>query len=153
GGTNTGNPVVDTFNSLVTLLFGKPPTAQTNNSTGADSGTGKSAGELEGQVRSEDTLFLSGAMQLGFNSSSHVMGNSLAILAAYQIVFMCYLFLLGPIAAAFFAWPSGVGSLFRQVFSKWLDAVVVLALWRFWWCVILAVMTQRILYVHPNPGS
>lgn len=116
-------------------------------------GEGKAAGQLENEVDTEDQLWLSGAMQVGFNTSAQFMGGAVNVLAAYQLVYMCYLFLLGPIAAAFYAWPSGVGSLFKKVFSNWVDGVVVLALWRFWWCVILAVMTQRLNFVSPNAGS
>src|SRR5262249_35019000 len=101
----------------------------------------------------EDQKYLSTVMQLGFNGASLAMGSALNILVAYQLVFMCYLFLMGPISACFFAWPSGIGSLFKKVFSNWLDAVVVLSLWRLWWCAILAIMTQRIVYLHPNAGS
>ena len=148
GGFNTGNPV---FDAILNFLFGQ----QTPQQTGEDAvpAEGKAAGQLETQVTKEDQLWLSSTMQVGFNTAAHFMGDALTILAGYQVVFMCYLFLLGPIAAAFYAWPSGVGSLFKKVFSNWVDAVVVLALWRFWWCVILAVMTQRIVYLHPNPGS
>lgn len=148
GGFKTGNPV---FDAVLNFLFGQPNQPQ----TGQDvvPAEGKAAGQLENQVTKEDQLWLSSTMQVGFNTAAHFMGDALTILAGYQVVFMCYLFLLGPIAAAFYAWPSGVGSLFKKVFSNWVDAVVVLALWRFWWCVILAVMTQRIVYLHPNPGS
>src|SRR5262249_44930591 len=147
-----GNSFVSALGNFFNFLFGQPglPQGSEPNDVG---GEGKAAGQLEDKTIQEDQLWLSGAMQAGFNTSSYFMGYGLTVLGAYQIVFMCYLFLLGPLAACFFAWPSGIGSLFKQVFSNWLDAVVVLALWRFWWCVILAVMTQRLVYVHPNAGS
>jgi len=152
-GASPDNPVVGGINSVLNWLLGGPASNPASEDGGASAGEGKSAGELERNVTNEDQLWLSGAMQTAFNSASYVMGYSLTALTAYQLVFMCYLFLLGPIAAAFYAWPSGVGSLFRKVFTNWVDAVLVLALWRFWWCVILAVMTQRVVYLHPNPGS
>jgi hypothetical protein len=143
---------VDAFNQFVSSLFGNQK-QQSSSSSDQGGGEGKAAGQLEAQVTQEDQLFLSSAMQVGFNALSLGMGETLNMLAAYQLVFMCYLFLMGPIAACFYAWPAGIGGLFKKVFSNWLDAVVVLSLWRFWWCVILAVMTQRINYVHPNAGS
>lgn len=80
-----------------------------------------------------------------FNELVHLMMEGLSIINAFQIVFMCYLFLLGPIAAAFFAWPAGVGrDLFRKAFSTWMDGVVLLALWKFWWNVVLLCMTVRL---------
>ncbi len=149
-----GIPGAGAINTVLTYVFGGQPQAPSGDAAGSAAGTGKSAGQSEGQVKSEDTLFLSSAMQLGFNTSAHVMGSTLTVLAAYQIVFMCYLFLLGPIAAALYAWPAGISkNLFNNVFSNWLNAVVVLALWRFWWCVILAVMTQRLVHLHPDPAA
>lgn len=80
-----------------------------------------------------------------FNELVHLMMEGLSIISAFQIVFMCYLFLLGPIAAAFFAWPAGVGrDLFRKAFSTWMDGVVILALWKFWWNIVLLCMTVRL---------
>jgi hypothetical protein len=147
-----GNSFISALNDFFNFLFGQPGLPE-GSETNAVGGEGKAAGQVENKVIKEDQLWLSGAMQAGFNSSAYFMGYGLTVLGAYQIVFMCYLFLLGPIAACFYAWPSGIGTLFKKVFSNWLDAVVVLALWRFWWCVILAVMTQRLAFVHPNPGS
>ncbi len=147
-GSAPDNPGTQAFNSALNFLFGRQFAQAIN-----DSGEGKAAGQLEGEVVQEDQLWLSSVMQVGFNAAALAMGSALNILVAYQLVFMCYLFLMGPIAACFFAWPSGIGGLFKKVFANWLDAVVVLSLWRFWWCVILAVMTQRIIYLQPNPGS
>jgi hypothetical protein len=79
-----------------------------------------------------------------FNEVNMLLSYGMTVLIAYQIVMMSYLYLMGPIAAAFFAWPAGVGNLFKSVLANWLDAVTNLALWRFWWCVILLAMSTRI---------
>lgn len=68
----------------------------------------------------------------------------LFMLIAFQIVIMCYLFLMGPIAAAFYAWPASVGRLFKAVFNNWVDAIVTVSLWKFWWCLLVLVMLLRI---------
>ena len=83
-----------------------------------------------------------------FNEVNMLLNYALTVLIAYQTVMMCYLFLMGPIAAAFFAWPNGVGRLFKMVLGSWLDAVTNLALWRFWWCVILLCMSTRIHWLQ-----
>ena len=79
------------------------------------------------------------------------------VLTVYQMVMICYLYLLGPIAAAMFAWPAGVGKLFRPVFSSWLNGLTDLVLWRFWWCIILLCMATRIQWLKDigsyNPSS
>ena len=154
-GLRPNNPVVQLMDTLLGFLFGGQRSGDQQDAHGLapGQGQGKAAGELEQSVVQEDQLWLSGTMQAGFNGLAYLMSSAITVLTAYQVVFMCYLFLLGPIAACFFAWPTGIGSLFRPVFANWLNAVIVLALWRFWWCVILAVMTQRIVYLHPNPGA
>jgi hypothetical protein len=61
---------------------------------------------------------------------------------------------MGPIAAAFYVWPTGVGRLFKPVFANWVDAVINIALWKFWWCVIVLCMVTRInllTFVDINP--
>jgi len=151
GVSASANSTVQAFNSFLNFFFGTP--FQDAVDDAQQGGEGKASGQLESRVIQEDQKYLSTVMQLGFNGASLAMGSALNILVAYQLVFMCYLFLMGPISACFFAWPSGIGNLFKKVFSNWLDAVVVLSLWRFWWCAILAIMTQRIVYLHPNAGS
>lgn len=86
-------------------------------------------------------------MRSGFGIISALLNYGLMVLVAYQVVMVCYLYLLGPIAAAFLAWPAGVGRLFRPVFSSWLEGLLNLVLWRFWWCVILLCMSTRIQWL------
>lgn len=77
------------------------------------------------------------------NESLHLLSEGLTITHAFQVVMICYLFLLGPLAAAFFAWPGVGRDLFRRAFATWVDGVVVLSLWKFWWNIVLIVMTIR----------
>ncbi len=124
-------------------LFGSGPSGEGRQ--------GKAENMYKQQVVPERVAWLSQTVQLAYNVALYTMSFAIIVLTAFQIVFMCYLFLLGPIAAAFFAWPSGVGrSLFRTVFGSWLTGVITLSLWRFYWCVILAIMAQRAGSVSAN---
>lgn len=76
------------------------------------------------------------------------LGYGLLILMAFQTVVSCYLLLLGPIAASFYAWPGGVGRLFRTVFANWVDAVVNISLWRFWWTLLVLCAITRIQWLR-----
>jgi hypothetical protein len=106
---------------------------------------GKISGKTESKMRWEDQTHLSSTMQSWFNTLNNVLAQGLLIINAFQLVMMCYLLLLGPIAASFFAWPSGVGrDLFRKTFAGWLDGVVILALWKFWWNICLLCMALRL---------
>lgn len=125
---------------------------QFGNSIFGVEGQGKGAEIPPDRTIQEKQLWLSQIMQLMFNGLNYIMSYALIVLCAYQLVMMCYLFLLGPISACFFAWPGVGRSLFRSVFSQWLNAVIVLSLWRFYWCVILAVMTQRIIWIMDTGG-
>jgi hypothetical protein len=92
-----------------------------------------------------------------FGTVQNFLNYGILVLIAYQTALVCYLFLLGPMAAAFYAWPGGIGSLFRPVFNNWLNALTNLVLWRFWWCAILLCMVVRINWLQDigqyNPQS
>lgn len=112
-----------------------------------DDGVGNQVEET--QTQHERQLWLSQVLELIYNMVLYLFSTMLIVLSAYQLVFMCYLFLLGPLAAAFYAWPALHNKmLFRNVFGNWLNAVIVLSMWRFFWMVIMAVMTQRIDYIN-----
>lgn len=119
------NPTISTWVGQQTV--GTPPTTRQQQMAQEQAESGVQA--MTGSVLNEVNMLLSYGM---------------TVLIAYQIVMMSYLFLMGPIAAAFFAWPSGIGGLFKTVFDNWLAAVTNLALWRFWWCIILLAMSTRI---------
>lgn len=116
-------------------------------------GEGLGANVPEGNTTQEEQLALSQAMQFIFNGASFLGALTIIILTALQVVLICYLFLMGPLSAALFAWPEigGSAKLFRNVFGNWLQAVIIVSLWRFFWVVGLVIMTQRLLYInHPN---
>ncbi len=91
------------------------------------------------------------------NSLYMLLSVGMTVLLGFQFVLMCYLFLLGPVAAALYAWPSGIRSLFRPVFTNWLNAVINLSLWRFFWSVLILVMDARLDWLKQTgsyqPGS
>ncbi len=83
-----------------------------------------------------------------FTFAASFLNYGIMVLLAYQVVIVCYLYLMGPIAAAFYAWPGGIGSLFKPVFNNWLNALLNLVLWRFWWCTIVLCMVTRINWLQ-----
>lgn len=83
-------------------------------------------------------------LQALVNSTADGAAFGLVIMCAFQIALACYLFLMGPVAAALYAWPTGAGSLFIRVFANWTDAIINLSLWRFWWCVVLLCIDTRL---------
>jgi hypothetical protein len=83
-----------------------------------------------------------------FSTLQTFLNYGILVLIAYQTVLALYLFLMGPIAAAFYAWPGHIGNLFRPVFTQWINGLINLVLWRFWWCVILMIMASRIQWLQ-----
>ena len=105
---------------------------------------GKFAGMPKAGAILEQISGLDAALSELANECCHILTEGLTIAYAFQLATLCYLFLLGPIAAAFFAWPSGIGKdIFRKAFSSWVDGVVLVSLWKFWWNVLLICMTVR----------
>lgn len=104
---------------------------------------GKFAGMPVGGAVMEQISGLDAALSELANECTHILSEGLTIAHAFQVVMICYLLLLGPLAAAFFAWPSVGRDLFRKAFASWVDGVVILSLWKFWWNIVLICMTVR----------
>ncbi len=113
---------------------------------GEDEFLGKAYGGKESKAIEEKMPQLSKQMQDCYNFFNCAASLGLVVLADFQWVMMSYLFLMGPIAGAFYAWPQMTKSLFNKVFSNWIEAVITLSLWRFWWNVVLACMTTYVAW-------
>jgi hypothetical protein len=114
----------------------------------ADNIAGKVDGGGEGKSQVEQQGSGTRMLQMAFNMLNVAMNFGMLMLSAFQMVMICYLFLMGPLAAAFFAWPAGVGSLFKTVFANWIDALISVSLWKFWWCVVILIMQTRIEWLQ-----
>jgi hypothetical protein len=115
-------------------------------------GKATAAPEEESQLETQSRMTTQ--MQLAFNTMNMVDCSIISVLLQFQTVMMCYLMLLGPIAAAFYAWPpqgnsrgGGTDGPFRNAIVTWINGVVTLAMWRFWWCMILLCMNVRIYWL------
>ncbi len=111
-----------------------------------DSANSFDADELMSRIQTRPVSDQTMGMLAGSVLMMAAMGNS--VLLSFQLVFMLYLFLMGPISAALYTWPWGVSKLFKCVFSSWLNAVINLALWRFWWSILVLVMDARVTWLR-----
>ncbi|MBS1995572.1 MAG: hypothetical protein JSS86_04645 [Cyanobacteria bacterium SZAS LIN-2] len=117
-------------------------------------GDGLAANQPEAQAVIEQQDWMGQALQTSLNGAMLMAAITLIILTALQVVTVCYLLLLGPLAGAFYAWPQVSSThLFRGVFGKWVDGAIKVSLWRFCWMAILAIMTQRIIYMGGMPSD
>ncbi|HMP50921.1 MAG TPA: hypothetical protein PKD05_05140 [Candidatus Melainabacteria bacterium] len=106
--------------------------------------------EAESGVEAQSTATV--MLQTLANTMAESAAMGLVMMCAFQITMICYLMLMGPLAAAFYAWPSGLGNLFNKVFSTWVDAIVNLSLWRFWWTVVLLCIDTRLGWLGAMGG-
>jgi hypothetical protein len=113
---------------------------------------GKTSDAPSEQSQLEQQTDTTVSLEFMYNMLNMFLNMGLLVLCACQLVIMCYLFLLGPIAAAFFVWPSGFGGMFHKTFANWIDAVINLCLWRFWWCVITLCMETRMSWLQQTTG-
>lgn len=155
-GGEDSNPLAGIFRSTVAIAL--IPATQLIVSYSIDVGNSLTH-ELSRHISAQGLIQAAKAVQQNSNEAElygdqafHMVQNmmdmflvyGLFMLIAFQIVIMCYLFLMGPIAAAFYAWPAGVAKLFKSVFNNWADAIVTVSLWKFWWCLLVLVMLLRI---------
>jgi hypothetical protein len=140
GGVFASGNLSGIVNAIVSLFGTTTPFTSGGNGLGDD--------QPAAQVHIEQQSWESQMLQLVFNVATTMFSNLMIVGTMFQLVFMCYLLLLGPLAAAFYAWPKIGQNLFKDIFMNWVNAVIQLSLWRFVWVTLLAVMTQRLLYIQ-----
>jgi len=113
---------------------------------GSHATTGTEANQLMSRIQNRPVAQQTMGMLAGSVAMMTSMGTT--VLLSFQLVFMLYLFLMGPIAASLYTWPWGVSRLFKTTFSNWLTAVINLALWRVWWSVLVLVMDARVTWLR-----
>ncbi|HEY9787878.1 MAG TPA: hypothetical protein V6D17_20995 [Candidatus Obscuribacterales bacterium] len=77
------------------------------------------------------------AKRLMLNTSNAGINTSWGILCAFQMAYMYYLFFVGPIMAALWVWPT---KLFRDAFPSWVEGVITLCFWSFFWNTVILLM-------------
>ena len=136
-----GNSMTDVLNTYINVQTVTQWGDKITNPNG-----GMSQQQQDQQNNQETTM--SATSRAAFGSVQMGLNYAMTVLMAYQLVMVCYLFLMGPVAAAFFAWPGNIGSLFKTVFSNWVNGLCNLVLWRFWWCLIILCMGTRIQWLQ-----
>jgi hypothetical protein len=70
----------------------------------------------------------------GANAASTTGWN---ILCAFQMAYMCYLYLVGPIVAALWVWPIKA---LRDALPSWIEGVITLCFWSMFWNTTILLM-------------
>lgn len=71
------------------------------------------------------------------NSFGASQGLTWNLMCAFQVIFLYYLWCMGPIAAAISVWPIGQ---LRDAFKNWAEGVLVVCFWTLFWSTIILLM-------------
>ncbi|MBX9688734.1 MAG: hypothetical protein K2X27_18650, partial [Candidatus Obscuribacterales bacterium] len=85
----------------------------------------------------EQAPFLSVGQRFITNSSNAVLAMTWNILCAFQVVFLMYLWLVGPIVAALWVYPHET---LRGAFPGWVEGVLTLCFWALFWNTTVLLM-------------
>jgi hypothetical protein len=71
------------------------------------------------------------------NLAAATMGTTWLILCSFQVVFLYYLWCMGPIVAALWVWPINA---FRSALGSWVEGVLTLCFWSLFWNTTILLM-------------
>ncbi|MBI1269667.1 hypothetical protein GC174_04460 [bacterium] len=91
----------------------------------------------ESRVPDEDVRQVKPVNRLLVNSVGAGEGLTWNIMCAFQVVFLYYLWCMGPIAAALSVWPIGK---LRDAFKNWCEGVLVVCFWTLFWHTIILLL-------------
>ncbi len=77
------------------------------------------------------------ATRLGMFTANAGICAGWSMLTAFQMAFFYYLYFVGPIMAALWAWPT---QMFKTAFPIWVESCVTLAFWSFLWQITIALL-------------
>jgi hypothetical protein len=79
------------------------------------------------------------AVRMGMFTANAGICAGWACLTAFQMAFFYYLYLVGPVMAALWAWPMKT---MRDALPNWVEGCVTLAFWSFFWQVTIAILAM-----------
>ena len=84
----------------------------------------------ESRLADEDVNASMMINRLLFNTTMSSLGLTWNIYCAFQMVFLYYLWCMGPIASALWVWPI---NRLRSAFGNWVEGVIILCFWALFW--------------------
>ncbi|MBS2007790.1 MAG: hypothetical protein JST01_12160 [Cyanobacteria bacterium SZAS TMP-1] len=95
------------------------------------------AGIDEVRVKDEDVSYTKSLTRFFFNSVVNAQGMAWDLACTFQMVYLYYLWCLGPVAAALWVWP--VASL-RAALGSWCEGVITVCFWSLFWNTVILLM-------------
>ncbi len=119
--TSNGQTVWAVFEGLTLVTELRDPCAGTDNV----------------QVKDEDVTNTKALTRIFFNGVVNSLGMAWDLACTFQMVYLYYLWCMGPVAAALWVWP--VASL-RAAFGSWCEGVITVCFWSLFWNVVILLM-------------
>lgn len=95
------------------------------------------AGLDESRVPDEAVIASKPINRLLVNGAGATVGLTWNVMCAFQLVYLYYLWCMGPIAAALWVWPIGQ---LKSAFPNWCEGVIVLCFWSLFWNTVIFLM-------------
>jgi|GEM_PF-1087103 len=95
------------------------------------------AGLDESRVPDEAVIASKPVNRLLVNGAGATVGLTWNVMCAFQLVYLYYLWCMGPIAAALWVWPIGQ---LKGAFPSWCEGVIVLCFWSLFWNTVIFLM-------------
>ncbi|MBK9145829.1 MAG: hypothetical protein IPM23_25440 [Candidatus Melainabacteria bacterium] len=95
------------------------------------------AGLDESRVPDEAVIASKPVNRLLVNGAGATVGLTWNVMCAFQLVYLYYLWCMGPIAAALWVWPIGQ---LKSAFPNWCEGVIVLCFWSLFWNTVIFLM-------------
>ena len=89
------------------------------------------------QTPDEDVTYTKSLTRLFFNMVINSIGMTWDLACTFQMVYLYYLWCMGPIAAALWVWP--VASL-RKALGSWCEGVITVCFWSLFWNTVILLM-------------
>jgi hypothetical protein len=88
-------------------------------------------------VQNEQQKYITAANRALVNSANAGLTGSWNVMCAFQMVYLQYLFLMGPIVAALWVWPIDT---MRKALGGWVEGVVTICFWSLFWNTVILLL-------------
>jgi len=85
----------------------------------------------------ETTPVLMNISRVAVNVANVGLAGTWNVMCAFQLAYLHYLFLMGPIVAALWVWPIDA---FRKALGSWIEGVLIICFWALFWNTTILLM-------------
>ncbi len=94
-------------------------------------------GNQANDLADETTPVLMNVSRVAVNVANVGLAGTWNVMCAFQLAYLHYLFLMGPIVAALWVWPIDT---FRKALGSWIEGVLIICFWALFWNTTILLM-------------